>query len=429
MQVAPNTTAALFPQAKGKKITNDMIDQNIWSQRKDLVPPPYQGAFKSMLKGLDIGDPRVDALPMSRLCGHGGESHLEQDPEPEWVDWDMVKRGQDLWCDNMGRNFISLAVSLLAGFSIARFAEVLYANGYAQSAHTAFTRYSQTSFYILDWLRFPLNDPQSRSRKAIYNVRSMHAFARRRTIEKKMFNKEKGEGVPLSQYDMAEVQMAFSAVALSIMENEMGMQGKLTKEDKEAMTHVWRLIGYHLGIMDEFNVCTSFERNCELLDDWMKWTPHRLVTCRECTFELQRTAVEGFGQFTGIGEEFWIALLYKASDSRDWDIDFLRVRKPLPGMKEFSSEVLRGLGNNIVNKIVKEYLITLREKYITNPSFVRTFEKVAKVISRFHDAVIWRIFGIFTRISYLFGFTSPLATIFMIACVYFIRRNRLIRYM
>ena len=69
--------------------------------------------------------------------------------------------------------------------------------------------------------------------------------------------------------------MAFSAVALSVMENEMGLQNNFTKADKEAMIHVWRLIGYHLGIMDEYNICTSFDRNKELLDDWMYWTPHR----------------------------------------------------------------------------------------------------------------------------------------------------------
>ena len=178
------------------KITNDTVDTTLWSQKNTLLPPPYKGAFKDIVKGINVGDPRIDALPGSRLCSHGQESNIEQDPEPDWVDWELVKRGQEIWCENMGRNFLALTVSLLSGFSIARFAEVLYANGYAQSPHTAFSRYSQTAFYILDWLKFPLNDPFSRSRKAIYTVRAMHAFARRRSIEKNLCKDD--EGIPLS---------------------------------------------------------------------------------------------------------------------------------------------------------------------------------------------------------------------------------------
>lgn len=374
-------------------ITNARVDQTLWSQRATLAPPPYEGPYKEMLKGLEIGDPRVDKLPVTLLCTHGGEANLEQDPDPEWVDWNLIQRGQQLWSENLGRYHFALTGSLLSGFSIARFAEILYANGYAQSPHTAYTRYSQTGFYILDWLRFPLSDPNGLSRKAIYNVRAMHAFVRRRAIQQKLFDREKGEGIPLSQYDMGEVQIAFSCGALSLMEEEMGLENKFTKEDKEAMIHVWRLIGYHLGIMDEFNICTSYEKNKELFEDWMKWTPHRFVTSRPSTFALQKSAIEGFGQYAGMGEEIWIGVVHKGSKSRFWDVEYLEIRKPLPGIMEFIDASTKVFGHDWVNALTNLQVTSHREGYRNYPQFMKKMESLVKMLSKINDLFLWRIVG------------------------------------
>lgn len=191
----------------------------------------------------------------------------EQWGEPVWVDWELVKRGQEVWLEHWGGWIVGLSVALLVGFSIGRFSEVLFHSGYAQDALTATNRYSDTAFAMLDWFSYDLSCPGSRARVSIYTVRKMHAYARRRAKDivlapgRKLFDKDHGEGVPLSQYDMAQVLLAFSGIVIMIMEADLGVP-PIPRGDLEAMVHCIRLIGWHLGILDEFNPCASLEE-CE----------------------------------------------------------------------------------------------------------------------------------------------------------------------
>lgn len=68
--------------------------------------------------------------------------------EPDWVDWELVERGQKLWIGMLGEWAFAMGQVLLLGFAIGRFAEVLFHTGYAQDAKTAFARYRDTLFAI-----------------------------------------------------------------------------------------------------------------------------------------------------------------------------------------------------------------------------------------------------------------------------------------
>ena len=92
-------------------------------------------------------------------------------------------------------------------------------SGYAKTAKSSWDRYSATAWHISDWWRFSLRDPASRARRSIYQVRSMHELARRRS--KRLFDASEGEGRALSQYDLAEVQMGFSTICISLMEQDL----------------------------------------------------------------------------------------------------------------------------------------------------------------------------------------------------------------
>jgi len=144
-------------------------------------------------------------------------------PEPDWVDWESVRRGQAHWCRLLGPTFLALNAALLQGFSIARFAEVLVLAGYTASATATWNRFRNTGWAILDWFHHPLDDPESEARQALYKVRSclvfvigawppqscpdivtavrmfgaqvrvLHAYGRRRAMEANLFKKELGE--------------------------------------------------------------------------------------------------------------------------------------------------------------------------------------------------------------------------------------------
>jgi len=107
-------------------------DFESWDQRTTMLPPPYKGEMARNLSGIHIGDEWVDSMSASYLACHGKKSELPHMDEPCWVDWQRIERGQKLCEFHLARSFSALGLMLLAGFSIRRFAEVLFRNGYAQ---------------------------------------------------------------------------------------------------------------------------------------------------------------------------------------------------------------------------------------------------------------------------------------------------------
>uniref|UniRef100_A0A7S1RH83 ER-bound oxygenase mpaB/mpaB'/Rubber oxygenase catalytic domain-containing protein n=1 Tax=Alexandrium catenella TaxID=2925 RepID=A0A7S1RH83_ALECA len=396
-------------------------DMEVWDQRLTLRPPPYKGAMARLLEGLEVGDDIIDALPdamVSPCTRHRGASSemdgVEQLPEPEWVDWDLVRKGQALWSEHLGRAFLALTAALLQGFTIARFAEVLHRAGYAQSPLTSVNRYSATAFFLHDWFLYPLDDPESRARKGIYTVRCMHSYARRRSNE--LFSREAGEGIPLSQYDLGEVQLGFSVVCLSVMENELAMP-KFACDEREAMVHVWRLIGWHLGIQDRFNVCTSVDDLEACFEDYMRWTPQRLRSCRESTHVLQRVAVEGFGTHLFLGQQYWKGFLAALQNVRGLDINYVRV-KPLPGMMQFVRWRFLAVGRSAkLNAVMSHFITLMRETRRRRPKLADWIQvSVAPKVAAANDLVGWRLVSLAMRLAVASGAAaSPHKAVQMLA--------------
>eukprot|EP01059_Diplonema_ambulator_P033059 TRINITY_DN6762_c0_g2_i2.p2 TRINITY_DN6762_c0_g2~~TRINITY_DN6762_c0_g2_i2.p2 ORF type:complete len:298 (+),score=123.70 TRINITY_DN6762_c0_g2_i2:44-895(+) len=272
------------------KIEFVMEEDTDWRQ-DSMDPPPYTGVMKDIAKGRYVGDEVYDKLDRQLLLSgiHTGEGLPDVDP-PSWVDWEEVREGQALWREYAVPSFLSLAASLIIGYSIQRFSEVLTVSGYGKSADIAFERYQATGFHIQDWNRFPLDDPKSEGRQSLKKVRAMHAYARARATERGLTHRE-GD-VLVSQYDMAETLLGFSAVSIDIIQYVVK---KVPAEDQRKMVASWRLIAHFLGITDEYNVCRSLEFNKECFMDWHKWSRIRLMTIPKCGLELQRIVTEGFG--------------------------------------------------------------------------------------------------------------------------------------
>ncbi|CAD7975057.1 unnamed protein product [Amoebophrya sp. A25] len=189
-----------------------------WDQQMTLEPPPYQFIWRNHVeRGLYIGDRKAARLGSDLVsCGHGqpssqslsgdgGSTTASSSPKtspqmgsqrpfeppclegidlPDWVDMASVVRGQKLWNKHMMRAAMSLGMSLLIGFSVARFSEILEFSGYSSSPEAAVLRYRQTFFRWLDWFRFQdLENPESNGRKAAFAVRRIHEFVRRKVTE------------------------------------------------------------------------------------------------------------------------------------------------------------------------------------------------------------------------------------------------------
>ena len=65
-------------------------------------------------------------------------------------------------------------------------------------------------------------------------------------------------GVPINQEDMMGTLLSFSTNVLETIE-KIGSPF-LTRREKEAYLHLWRYIGYLIGVQEDVNPCTSIER-------------------------------------------------------------------------------------------------------------------------------------------------------------------------
>ena len=379
-----------------------------------LAPPQYTGKCSALVCGLDRGDALLANVPLKDIVamGHGKAPRLLDKlildtGEPPWVNYDVVAAGQASWRANLGAAFVSLMAALMLGFSIARFAVVLVASGYTSSTDATWFRFRETGFAIMDWISFDLAPPtageeeSSRARRSIYRVRCLHELARRRTLEKGTMG---GTAVPLSQYDMAIVLLAFSGICISIMEHEVGAPA-LQDEERAAMVATWRLIGWHLGIEDRFNAC----RSCAVLDatcaDFMASVPARFESVGAETLELQVAVARAFGAKLPVGVQWflgWTDALLRSPYRPEWHAHTTSPREtralftdaepalaPLYGVSRCAWCCMRCIGSRRRSRLVGQHLLAMRELHRTDPMLAKRFEARTFKVSRLFDCCVW----------------------------------------
>eukprot|EP00756_Hemistasia_phaeocysticola_P019875 Hpha_TRINITY_DN15687_c5_g12::TRINITY_DN15687_c5_g12_i2::g.99157::m.99157 len=291
----------------------EMEPLTAWQQRDDsLDPPPYKGPWKGVVEdGLFHGDEFYDSLdPQTVHRGAYGDASVLPDvaEEPGWadLDWEQVRRGQALFRKHQGGIFAGLSFALLMGFSSRRQAVILAASGYANTPAIAHHRYLETAFHIQDWYAHDLRDPKSQARLSLKKVRAMHSFARRKMIEKGVYEVER-DGVPISQFDLAQTQIMFTSVSIEVM---MTLGVELSEENLADMVSVFRVVGYYLGIKDSCNICHSLEANRAYLRDQLSWSINLFASCPSEGKLLQRVVSQGWGENLPLGVNYWRAVMH-----------------------------------------------------------------------------------------------------------------------
>jgi len=90
--------------------------------------------------------------------------------------------------------------------------------------------------------------------KAVLRVRFLHGMVRRRLHDKPYWKPELW-GVPVNQEDMMATLLAFSYNVL--VGSEMVLGRPLSDEDQHAYMHLWRYIGWLMGVEEENNPCVD----------------------------------------------------------------------------------------------------------------------------------------------------------------------------
>lgn len=172
------------------------------------------------------------------------------DTVPEWVDWEQISRGQDVFYRYAGAMLAGLCyMSLLGGMGASRIAEVLYRTG-GFSTGVARRRMFETTQHILQCtISLESIKPGGAGHISSIKVRLLHAAVRKRILEIERRNpgyySVKELGVPVNDLDSIGTILSFSA---NLVWGALPKQGLfLSSREAEDYIALWRLVAHYVG--------------------------------------------------------------------------------------------------------------------------------------------------------------------------------------
>lgn len=187
--------------------------------------------FKLLLKKENLIDSKINA-------------QVTSDDLPDWYNEKLFREGQSYYKRNMMAHVLSSFIGLFAIIAIPDILRVLTYTQKSNIPYMAFSRYIQTVLHIHNLYTCDPNNSDSNWYKTINAIRWKH-----KTSSKRSKNASVGG---IYQKDMALTQFAFVGYVL-IAPKSIGLHNK--PEEEEAFIHLWRVVGYMLGIPDKLNLC------------------------------------------------------------------------------------------------------------------------------------------------------------------------------
>ncbi|XP_060532375.1 uncharacterized protein LOC132705646 isoform X1 [Cylas formicarius] len=163
---------------------------------------------------------------------------------PNFYDENLYQRGQRFFYKHIFGMFLGKLLGLMAIISIKSTLGILMLTNNSSTQFLSYKRYVSTIFHMLIWYKEDLH-PNSRLCKSLFKVKKMHNVASKKAQIALHYR--------ISQKDMAVTQFGFMGFLLS-RPNLIGVHST-SNEDIKGVVHLWRVVGYILGIDDEFNIC------------------------------------------------------------------------------------------------------------------------------------------------------------------------------
>lgn len=172
---------------------------------------------------------------------------------PPWFDEEKFKRGQRYFRDNLTAIVTAGFCGLISVLAVPSILDVIIFTERSATLTKAYKRYVLTVLHTLNWYQEELR-PGSNSWKSLEYVRRIHAVSGKKanTANSRML---------VSQKDVAITQFGFVGYVV-LNHQKLGVQH--SQEGVEGFVHLWRTIGYMLGLEDRFNLCTDdFETSAQ----------------------------------------------------------------------------------------------------------------------------------------------------------------------
>lgn len=165
---------------------------------------------------------------------------------PAWVNWDAIEQGRRVSLAFANVRALALLVSsLVEGYSLSKAAHVLVATG--RLRQDVVKRLNETGQMTHNMHQKDGIKPGGLGHRTIMEVRLLHAMVRKFLRQRDWDVGRYDE--PINQEDMAFTIIEFDHLAYRGME-KMGAQ--LSREDREALHHLWRYAAYLNGVDDFF---------------------------------------------------------------------------------------------------------------------------------------------------------------------------------
>lgn len=174
---------------------------------------------------------------------------------PDWVDWDRIERAQKVYL-RFGQNAadVLLQLSLIGGYRFGGPADLLVATG-GLTGSTTLRRLAETQHWVMSLSEPGGLRPHAGSWRLTGHVRAMHAVVNH-SMEPRWDTEQ--WGLPINQSDLASTLGLFDAVVL-LGVRALGVP--VSREDSADVMHLWRYVGWLLGVDEDFLVETERERH------------------------------------------------------------------------------------------------------------------------------------------------------------------------
>lgn len=141
--------------------------------------------------------------------------------------------------------------------------EPLLSTGASKDVPSLHRRYVDTIIHVNNWYDYDIFDPSTKGYKSIRQVRAMHRRVQKIMNEKFRVPDEKGGYGRkwFNYYDVCITQFAFVGPAM-LWPHKTGLIGA-SEDELESLNYYWRVLGYLLGLKDEYNCC-QFDKYADI---------------------------------------------------------------------------------------------------------------------------------------------------------------------
>lgn len=227
---------------------------------------------------------------------------------PDWFNVSLANHGAK-FCMRTGPSGLIILrdFTLMGGYDFAYLSKALIKTGVLKKG--AVKRLKETLDFWINVTRENALSTNSKAYQLIIRTRLMHSYARLKIKEKSDWDFENW-GEPINSWDMIATYTGFTLVFIQGLQ-KLGI--KISSEEEEGLYHLWKYIGYLLGIPPDYLP----NNRIEAVEQFYYWTSLQSEGDEDSTLLAQALLQENLDN-TIYNMHFQRKILLKLHQSTNW---------------------------------------------------------------------------------------------------------------